>query len=75
MNGEADFLRGLLLTPVWDLERLRSEIDAICEQCSGPSWPVVASRLSRYMPWEYEYRLDDMQDVYIDRPLPPWRLR
>jgi hypothetical protein len=50
--------RGLVLMMEWSENDLRRKVEAICEECVGPTGPIVASRLSRYMPWEFEYKLD-----------------
>ena len=70
MNGEADFLRSLLLMAKWDENRLLREVDEICDLCAGPTWPIVALRLNRYMLWEYDDEYDQFQDDHPDRPLP-----
>jgi hypothetical protein len=66
-NDRAVFTPGLLLMPTWSLEALAEAIDLICERCQGPDWPTVASRLTRYLDWEYEYKYDEYVDLHPDQ--------
>ena len=61
------FTPGLVLMPTWSPEALSEAIDRICERCQGPDWPTVASRLTRYLDWEYEYKYDEYVDCHPDQ--------
>src|ERR1700693_3148437 len=39
---EAVSMPGLILMPVWSEESLRSLLDRICGECTGPDWPTIA---------------------------------
>jgi Immunity protein 8 len=70
LTGRGDFLRYFFATPTWDEGILRQSIEEICEECAGPTWPITALRLNRYMLWEYDYKFDRLQDEHPDKPLP-----
>jgi hypothetical protein len=61
------FVPSLVLMPAWDAEVLRRAIEEICERCSGPDWPTVASRLDRYLDWEWEYNYDEFVDRHAEK--------
>lgn len=54
--------QGLVLMKIWSREELWQEIDRLCGRCTGPTWSIVAERLSRWLDWEYEYSLDEYLD-------------
>lgn len=58
---------GLVLMPTWIKDDLSHAIDQICNECSGPTWSVVAERLSRWFDWEYEHLLDEYLNNNSDR--------
>jgi Immunity protein 8 len=39
-------LRGVLVMERWDFERLRSKIEALCDDARGPDWKLVAAQLN-----------------------------
>jgi hypothetical protein len=61
-NDESLLGHGLVLLPRWDLPSLTKVVRGICENIDGPDWPTVALRISRWLPWEFEYRCDHDQD-------------
>ena len=43
----------------WDETEVRRLLEAICTEVGpGPDWGSVASRIARFIPWEYDYRYD-----------------
>jgi len=43
----------------WDEGEVRRLLEAICAEVGpGPDWGSVASRIARFIPWEYDYRYD-----------------
>jgi hypothetical protein len=50
----ASFLRHYLLMNSFDAKAARRAIERLCERNSGPDWPAIAAKLSRYMKWEFE---------------------
>ena len=69
---EAVSMPGLILMPVWSEESLRSLLDRICGECTGPDWPTIASRLGRVLIWEYEYKYDEYVDTHTEQFRLPW---
>lgn len=50
---------GLWFMRHWDAPLLRAELDRVCSDASGgPTWGLVASRISRWVPWEFDHRYD-----------------
>ncbi len=47
----------------WSPSALRIAIDDFLLECEGPSWGVVANKIARRFPWEYDYRYDG----YVNR--------
>jgi Immunity protein 8 len=68
---------GLILMPVWSREALELTIDWYCQECAAPDFATSASRLTRCLPWEYEYKFDEYVDYHPDQfRLPPgWASR
>jgi Immunity protein 8 len=53
------FLRHVFLTPVFDIAFVRRAVEELCRKCEGIDWTESATKLSRYMHWEFEdYNLD-----------------
>lgn len=46
--------RHVLLVPRFDLPVILAELHSLVARCSGPDWPSVATKLSRYAAWEFE---------------------
>jgi hypothetical protein len=67
----------MILMSEWSEEALAAHIDELCEKCVGPDWATVASRLSRYVDWEWEYRYDEYVDAHPERFRLPegWTMR
>jgi hypothetical protein len=70
------FVPSLVLMPAWDGEVLWRAIEEICGRCLGPDWPTVASRLDRYLDWQWEHEYDKFVDRHSEKFRPPrdWRL-
>jgi hypothetical protein len=67
---QAMFGAGLALMSTWSLSDLRAAIEEVCDQCTGPHWGAVASRLGRLLPWEYSYRYDRFIDQHPGETYP-----
>jgi len=48
------FLRHHLVVERWDAAHVENLVIDLCDRVSGPTWSDVASKLSRYMAWEFE---------------------
>jgi len=63
---------GLWLMRTWSEADLRGALDRLVTACSpGPDFAIVAARMGRVIPWEYDYRFDDRQNE--EAGLPPLR--
>jgi hypothetical protein len=62
LTSEVKSGRNLVLMLRWDYSKLLDAIAALCRETSGPSWPEVANRIGRLLPWEYDYRYDEDKD-------------
>ncbi len=71
MNGDADWLSYVMLMPSWNEDLLRRRVSELCEEHAGPTWPITALRLNRYMLWEWDYKYDGFLNEHPDSPLPP----
>jgi len=61
----------MLFMSEWSEDAFRSLLDQICEQCTGPDWATVGSRLSRYLLWEWDYKYDEYVDTHPEQFLLP----
>lgn len=55
---EGLFGRGMLFMKRWNYSMLYQMIAEILDDIEGPDWQETAMRISRWIPWEYEYRID-----------------
>ena len=46
--------RGYLILPWFDWVDIRQALDRLLAQCSGSSWEVIASKLSKELMWEFD---------------------
>lgn len=46
--------RHVLLVPRFDPALILAELHSLVARCSGPDWPSIATKLSRYAAWEFE---------------------
>ena len=66
------FGRNLLVVERWDYELLRDTLSRLCASFQGPDWGSLASRIDKYLPWEYDYRYERHQDeIAATNPFPP----
>jgi hypothetical protein len=63
----AFFSQGMVLMSEWSEERFRALLNDICVRFVGPDWPTVASRLNRYLLWEYDYKYDEYVDAHPEQ--------
>jgi hypothetical protein len=75
-DGVSDELapgEGTWLMARWSPDDLMTALGVVIEKSSqGPDWFVVAARIGRSIPWEYDYKYDD--EVNRRHGLPsPWR--
>ncbi len=55
----------------WDRAVFMEAVRAVCEGFSlGNDWGILASRIGRVIPWEFDYRYDKFVDQYPGQPLP-----
>lgn len=65
-------LAGVWVMDRWSQERFESAVRRLCALHSpAPDWGTVASRISRLLPWEYDYRYDDHADAHAGSTVPP----
>lgn len=64
LDVERDYVfgRGLLLVRRWDYDLVERAVLERCEAAKAPDWRTAFSRLSRELPWEFEYRYDEKID-------------
>ena len=74
MDGSVLPGAGVWLMQRWDREAFERNVRLVCATLSpGPDWGSVASRISRLLPWEYDYRYDDFVDAHYGETFPPRR--
>lgn len=67
-----DFGRSLVLMERWDYPLLHDSLIRLCASFEAPDWGSLASRIDKYLPWEYDYRFERHQDdVAVAHPFPP----
>ncbi len=49
-----EFVRHRLVIDHWDADLIHRAIRDLCVRTSGASWSEVATKLSRYLAWEFE---------------------
>jgi hypothetical protein len=49
----------LVLMDRWDYDELNASVDLICADAVGPDWLTIGNRVSRWLPWEFDYRFDE----------------
>lgn len=49
-----EFVRHRLLVGRWDPDLVRRAVEDLCARTSGRDWREVATRLSRYLAWEFD---------------------
>ena len=65
-------LAGVWVMNRWSRERFEAAVRRLCDsQSPAPDWGTVASRISRLLPWEYDYRYDDHADAHAGSTIPP----
>lgn len=56
----------------WDRAAFETAVGAVCAASSpGPDWGTVASRIGRYLPWEFAYKYDAHVNKHYGQPFPP----
>jgi hypothetical protein len=63
----AFFSTGMVLMSIWSEEAFVSLIEEILDECTGPDWPSVGVRLSRYLVWEWDYTYDEFVDTHPEQ--------
>jgi Immunity protein 8 len=48
------FLRHTLLVQYFDLSLVSDQVERLCSRCAGSDWHTAATKLSRYLRWEFE---------------------
>ncbi|MEO7981286.1 MAG: Imm8 family immunity protein [Sporichthyaceae bacterium] len=72
MDGSVLPGAGTWLMQHWSMPDFERAVQQICDLCSpGPDWGSVASRISRLIPWEYDYRYDKHVDAHYGETFPP----
>jgi len=62
-------MSGLWIMDEWSQQRFEDSIREVCRRCSpGPDWGNVASRISRVLPWEYDYAFDEHVNEHYGEP-------
>ncbi len=55
----------------WSRADLEAAVRNICEAMSpAPDWGTLASRIGRWLPWEYDYQYDDHIDAHFGEVFP-----
>lgn len=63
---------GVWFVPRWDQEAFERLVHSVCAEASpAPDWGTVASRIGRFIPWEFDYRYDAFVDGHYGQPFPP----
>jgi hypothetical protein len=53
----------------WDYEALRQTISDLSAHGDGADWGVLANRIGRHIPWEFDYRYDIfLNETATERP-------
>jgi hypothetical protein len=56
-------LAGVWVMDRWSQERFEAAVHQLCRTHSpAPDWGVLAARIGRLLPWEYDYRYDQRVD-------------
>jgi hypothetical protein len=63
-DGLAMFGTGMLFVETWSASVVRAAVEGRVSLATGPDWGVVASRLGRTVPWEYDYVYDSFVDEH-----------
>lgn len=59
-GGEVLPVHGVWLMRAWSPAAFEAAVGRLVTASSpGPDWATVAERISRHLPWEYDYRRDD----------------
>ncbi len=54
--------------PRWNRTEFEDALRSLCARCSpGPDWASVASRLGRYLAWEWHYKYDEYVDTHAEQ--------
>lgn len=62
-GGSSFWGRFVLIVQVYDLEKIKAEIQCCIDQCDGASWAEVSRNLSKYFAWEFEGFYDSLKGV------------
>ena len=63
----AFFSPGMVLMSVWSEQVFVSLLNEILDECTGPDWPSVGTRLSRFLVWEWDYKYDEYVDAHPEQ--------
>jgi Immunity protein 8 len=66
-DGSIMFGSGLVLMHSWSLPTLRRAIDDFLVECTGPSWSVVANKIGRRFPWEFDHWYDEYVEKHPEK--------
>jgi hypothetical protein len=56
------FLRHHLVSNRFDISLVRDHVERLCRRCTGETWNAAATKLARYLYWEFE--------DYVETPTP-----
>jgi Immunity protein 8 len=54
LRGQPQFLIHTMIVDRFDPVAVRRTIEELCSETSGETWPEVATKLSRFMQWEFD---------------------
>ncbi|PSL01321.1 hypothetical protein CLV30_11451 [Haloactinopolyspora alba] len=64
---------GLWLMERWNPDEFVAAVQLVVDKSSpGPDWGVVAARIGRSIPWEFDYKYDDQVNRRHGLPS-PWQ--
>lgn len=71
MPGSVAAGASLWFMPRWDRAAFDEAVHAVCREASpGPDWATVASRIGRWIPWEFDYKHDERTNERAGLPRP-----
>ena len=57
------FGTGFVFMKTWSYPVLHRAVESLCAEHEGPDWDVAASRIGRFLDWEFQYRFDELLDA------------
>lgn len=72
LAGSVPVYGPLYVMPRWDADQVDRLMKRLCDVVGpGPDWGTVASRLSRFVGWDYDYRYDRWVEDHFGEPYNP----